>query len=228
MNAKEFAMFMPRSLIRLTVGAVAGYLFAVRPWHLRWGADDREVHGDMAGDDIVRVPQYQATRAVTVDAPPAAVWPWLVQLGGYTPGAAAPRPATSWVGPTDDPGTTPRDTAAWPGATEAGGSGAASAESQGLKAGDVLNPSPDGTGFVVEQVDPPHTLVLAMRGEDAAVSSSISLREVDGGTRLVCRVRIRAQPGLRGTTYLATMDVGDFLSMRRQLLTIKSRAESSR
>ncbi|MFI6734800.1 SRPBCC domain-containing protein [Nonomuraea sp. NPDC050451] len=187
-------MFGTRSLLRLAVGAAAGYVLAVRPWHLRWGADDREVHGEMAGDDLVRSPQYQATRAVTVDAPPAAVWAWLVRLGGYRPGGGTPEPPA-----TEEP----------------------------LKVGDVLHPASDGTGYVVEQADPPHTLVLAQRGEDATTTCSVSLRDLDGRTRMVFRVRVRAQPGVRGTTYLASMDLVDFMAMRRQLLTIKERAESA-
>jgi hypothetical protein len=35
----------------------------------------------MPGDDLITNPKYLATRAVTIDAPPSAVWPWLVQVG---------------------------------------------------------------------------------------------------------------------------------------------------
>ncbi|GAA3533159.1 hypothetical protein GCM10022419_010400 [Nonomuraea rosea] len=274
-------MIVPRSLFRLAVGAAAGYLFAVRPWHLRWGADDREVHGGMAGDDLVRVPQYQATRAITIDAPPASVWAWLIQLGAYTPGhghthtGPSERPRSSeWPGATDQsgpaaspgtqgpeaagqgpeaaaqgpetagqgpdaaqqgqeatgqgPGAAQQGPAAGPQGPEGGQqtAGQQTAGRQGFKVGDVLSGAPDGAGFVVEEADPPHTLVLAMRGPDATTTCSIALRDLDGRTRMVVRVRIRATPGLRGTTYLATMDVGDFLAMRRQMLTIKERAEN--
>jgi hypothetical protein len=53
----------------------------VRSWHLRWGATPEEVRGEMPGDDVVRRAQFNATRAVTIDAPPEYVWPWIVQLG---------------------------------------------------------------------------------------------------------------------------------------------------
>jgi hypothetical protein len=53
----------------------------VRSWHLRWGAVLDEVHGAMPGDEVVPRAQFNATRAVTVDAPPERVWPWIVQLG---------------------------------------------------------------------------------------------------------------------------------------------------
>ncbi|MEV0614072.1 hypothetical protein AB0I81_12180 [Nonomuraea sp. NPDC050404] len=192
---------MPRSLFRLAIGAAAGYLFAVRPWHLRWGADDREVHAEMPGDDLIRHPQYQATRAVNVDAPPASVWAWLVRLGGYRPGGGQDRPAPETAAPE-----------------------AAATAQEGPKVGEVL----DGGDFVVETIDPPHTLVLALRGADATTTCSISLRDLeDGKTRMIYRLRIRAEPNVRGTTYLASMDVSDFLTMRRQMLTIKERAESA-
>ncbi|MEU8354868.1 hypothetical protein AB0C27_02540 [Nonomuraea sp. NPDC048882] len=194
---------VPRSVFRLAAGAAAGYLFALRPWQLRWGADEREVHAEMPGDDLAGRAQYQATRAITVAAPPAGVWPWLIELGGHRPGAAPDRPAAS------------------------AGAAGEEAAGQGLKVGDVLLGRNDGSAFIVEQLDPPHTLVLAMRGADATTTCSISLREVDGATRMIFRTRVRAEPGVRGTTYLATTDLGDFLITRRQMLAIKERAEST-
>jgi hypothetical protein len=60
-------------------------LFATAPlyrhWHLRWGATDEEVRGSMPGDKIVPNPSFDATRAITIDAPPELVWPWIVQMG---------------------------------------------------------------------------------------------------------------------------------------------------
>ena len=35
----------------------------------------------MPGDDIVPVSHFTATRAITIAAPPEAVWPWLMQVG---------------------------------------------------------------------------------------------------------------------------------------------------
>jgi len=53
----------------------------VRPWHLRWGATDAEVAAPMPGDEIVDRAQFNATRAITIEAPPEHVWPWIAQLG---------------------------------------------------------------------------------------------------------------------------------------------------
>jgi hypothetical protein len=35
----------------------------------------------MPGDDIVPKASFAATRAITIDAPPELVWPWIVQMG---------------------------------------------------------------------------------------------------------------------------------------------------
>jgi hypothetical protein len=60
-------------------------LFATAPlyrhWHLRWGATDDEARAPMPGDDIVPKASFNATRAITIEAPPELVWPWIVQMG---------------------------------------------------------------------------------------------------------------------------------------------------
>jgi hypothetical protein len=65
--------------------AVALPLFVAAPfmrhWHRRWGATDAEVAAPMPGDELVPGCQYRCTRAITIDAPPAVVWSWLVQVG---------------------------------------------------------------------------------------------------------------------------------------------------
>ncbi|MEV6492875.1 hypothetical protein AB0M20_30275, partial [Actinoplanes sp. NPDC051633] len=79
---------------RPTLGDLAGQVrqvladlprFVVAPfrrrWHLTWGATPAEVAAPMPGDDLLPGAQYRATRAITVNAPPAEVWPWLVQVG---------------------------------------------------------------------------------------------------------------------------------------------------
>ena len=46
------------------------YLRFIRPWHLRWGATDEEVERRLPGDDEVKHPTLNATRAVTIQARP--------------------------------------------------------------------------------------------------------------------------------------------------------------
>lgn len=118
------------SLVRLAgraAPAVAGlYWFAIRPWHLRWGATDAEVARRWPGDELVDRPFSRAVRAVTVRAPAARIWPWVMQVdrerGGFysytwlenligadihnverlIPGLPERRPGdTVWMGPRD-------------------------------------------------------------------------------------------------------------------------------
>ncbi len=52
-----------------------------RPRMLRWGATQEEVRRPYSGADLVPGATRAATMAVTIDAPPSRVWPWLVQMG---------------------------------------------------------------------------------------------------------------------------------------------------
>jgi menaquinone-dependent protoporphyrinogen IX oxidase len=46
-----------------------------------WGATYSEAAQSMPGDDLVPDADSQVTMAITIDAPPERVWPWLVQMG---------------------------------------------------------------------------------------------------------------------------------------------------
>jgi hypothetical protein len=48
---------------------------------MRWGATEAEAERELPGDDLIPTAQLETTRAITVDAPVGAVWPWLVQMG---------------------------------------------------------------------------------------------------------------------------------------------------
>jgi hypothetical protein len=60
---------------------LVGYVTFARARQLRWGATEDEACGVLPGDRILADPDLVATRAITIAAPPEAVWPWLVQLG---------------------------------------------------------------------------------------------------------------------------------------------------
>ena len=73
------------ALRRWTVAAgvtAAVYAGWVRPRLLHWGATPQEVAGPYPGAEVVPDGRRGATMAVTIDASPDQVWPWLVQLGG--------------------------------------------------------------------------------------------------------------------------------------------------
>ncbi len=123
--------------VRDLVGAAAllhlGYSWFMRPWHLQWGASADEVRRPMPGDELVPHPTVCATRGITIDAPSEDVWPWLVQMGGYTRAGwysydrfdNAGRPSADRIIP----------------------------ELQTLRVGDVMLTSPE-TGFVVRPSNP--------------------------------------------------------------------------
>lgn len=48
---------------------------------LNWGATPAEVARTLPGDELLPEPDGESTMAITIDAPPAAIWPWLRQLG---------------------------------------------------------------------------------------------------------------------------------------------------
>jgi hypothetical protein len=73
-----------RLVVPIVAGAVtAWYAAAVRPRIRRWGATDEEVARTLPGDELESPMGYRpiSTRAITIDAPPEVVWPWLVQMG---------------------------------------------------------------------------------------------------------------------------------------------------
>jgi hypothetical protein len=45
------------------------------------GTSERERRGTMLGNTYVTQPSYEATLGVTINAAPAAIWPWLRQMG---------------------------------------------------------------------------------------------------------------------------------------------------
>ena len=73
-------------LVIVSVAAVV-YFRLLRPWHLHWGATAQEAGGEVAGDELMPDPDIVATRVVEIDAPPSAIWPWLVQMGPGRGGA---------------------------------------------------------------------------------------------------------------------------------------------
>jgi hypothetical protein len=68
--------------IAVVVGIIlVAYIVFLRPWHMRWEATDTEVALVLPGDAYIPPLAVRSTRALTIDAPANAVWPWIVQLG---------------------------------------------------------------------------------------------------------------------------------------------------
>jgi hypothetical protein len=207
-------------LIALCAGiAVGGYLLVVLPWQHRWGATDEEVQRPLPGDDQIPHPDAQWTRAITVQARAAAVWPWLVQIGHGRGGYYS----YPWLERLMGLRATHRDhiNPAW----------------QHLTEGDIIPAEPDGSGYRVVAVELGQTLLLGVQGYDEGVPWSATglypafswvfvLEEGETAqTRLITRMRARTLHIPLAALAMPFIDFGAFLLKRRMLLGIKQRAE---
>lgn len=188
---------------------VALYLYVIRPWHLRWQTTPEEASGPMPGDDLIASPTIELTRAVTIEAPPAHVWPWLVQMGYRRAG---------WYSYDffDNDGVHVNRILP---------------EFQELKAGDVMRTDAE-SGFRVEAIDPGRSIVAMIHSQESGMPGDIAismlLRPLDpGGQRSRMTLRLRARLWGAGRLWGLVFDFGDFLFMRKMLLGIRERAEAA-
>jgi len=178
----------------------------LRDRHRTWGATPAEVAAAMPGDDLLPRAQYRTTRAITVDAVPGDVWPWLVQVGYGRAGWYAgdlldnfARPSLRRIAP----------------------------ELQDLRVGQWLAmvPKPsERTAFVVDSFEEPSWLLWRTPNRTWAWR----LVPLEGGrTRLITRLRTVYEwrrPLALGTVVL--MECADFPMMRRMLRGIRDRVEA--
>src|SRR5512132_4380181 len=77
---------------RVALGSIAVvamlYLLLLRRPILNWGAMDAEANARLPGDELLEEADGVATRAITIDAPASAVWPWIAQIGPAPRGGA--------------------------------------------------------------------------------------------------------------------------------------------
>lgn len=66
--------------------ALVGYDLALRPWMREWGSTDEERKRILPGDEVPAEVSAHYTKGLTIDAPPEAVWPWLIQIGDHRAG----------------------------------------------------------------------------------------------------------------------------------------------
>jgi hypothetical protein len=67
----------------LAAAAIGAGLVEAALVHLgrTYGSTVTERSAELPGDHLIAAPKVQTDHAVTIDAPPAAVWPWLLQVG---------------------------------------------------------------------------------------------------------------------------------------------------
>jgi hypothetical protein len=187
--------------------AAASYPLLFRRWCITWGARSEEVDREMPGDELLRDADMVATRAITIDAPPSALWPWLVQMGSGRGGAYT----YDWIENLFGLDMHSADTIL--------------PEFQGLEVGDTLPMGSGGQRMRVEVLEPDRFLVF--RIEDQNWVWIFGLYAENDETRLVSRNRIAspAASALAGALYRLLMEPGSLVMERKVLLGIKERAE---
>jgi hypothetical protein len=180
------------------------YIRFIRPWQLRWGATNVEVARLMPGDEIVADPTFDATRAVTVDAAPEDIWPWIVQMGFGRAG--------------------------WYGYDWIDNLGKSSAriilpELQTIDVGDMIPIDPEKKhGFWVKGFVPNEWMLWGDR--HGKVTWCWGLYPIDDkSTRLVTRVKVKYDWLHPTILFSMLFDVGDIVMMKKCMIGIRERAE---
>src|SRR5690349_21095728 len=62
------------------LAGVAGYAL-LRHLGMRGGVTNAEADASLPGDEIIPHPMLETTHAISIAAPPAVVWQWLIQAG---------------------------------------------------------------------------------------------------------------------------------------------------
>lgn len=204
--------------------AVAAYM-AYRPKLLTWGATEDELARSWPGDDVVPDPKWSFTHAVTIHAPAAAIWPWIVQWG-YGRGGFY---SYDWID------------------RMMGVEGLKSAdrilpEFQHLAVGDTISLAP-GLDLPVVLLEPERALVIEAEGQPNDPGAPpdptapgymhmgwawLLVEQPDGTTRLISRARLDYPPSAANDLMHAFVQVGSFVMDRGMLEGIKRRVEASR
>jgi hypothetical protein len=200
-------------------GSAAAAIVLTRHLAERSGATTGEAHSALPGDDLVPDALLQTTRAITIHAPVAAVWPWVAQLGYHRGG---------WY-------TNARlDKLLW--RIENPSADHILPAYQHLEVGDTVPDGPEGTArFTVAAITPGR--LLALHDPDGThiphtkFSWTFQLQEIDAGsTRLILRTRA-SYPQRWWTTPLAYLALGPadyFMAHVLMLRGIKARAERTK
>ena len=191
--------------VALAVTAVLGALYEplLRRRILTWGASDAEAHARLPGDELLEDADGVATRAITIEAPAAAVWPWLAQMGPSPRGGAY---TYDWIENLLGLNMHSSDRVL--------------PEFQHPQEGDTI-----GVGksqMRTEIVEPER--VLSSRSGDGNWVWTFVLSEQNGRTRLISRNRFRL-PTRAGRLAMLPMEPGSLVMERKMLRGIKERSE---
>jgi hypothetical protein len=186
-----------------------------------YGSTVEERVACLPGDELIADPEVQTDHAITIDAPPSAVWPWLVQMGWGRGGWYTAR----WVDRLLFPANGPSADRIVP-------------ELQHLEVGSFVPDGPPETecGLYVVHLEPERALVLRstshlpMSWRDRATLDwtwSFSLRPLGAGdaTRFHFRSRWVTDPWWLTAGGWLGLVPADFVMSRDMLRGVKQRAE---
>lgn len=209
---------LPRAGAAIALGLAVLPLLA-RPWYTRWGTTGDETREPLPGDDFVPLAGSETTMAVTIDAPPEDVWPWLVQMGQDRAGFYTYTRVENGLLHLNFHNSD-RIVPEW----------------QNLKVGDHIWFLPahyvtPRFGPTVARIEPERALILTLGELDQPVSGTwqfVLKPTAEGGTRLLFRQRGSATQPLAVRIPNLVMEPGYFYMERKMLLGIKERVERNR
>jgi hypothetical protein len=184
------------------------YYFLLRPWHRRWGATDEECRNRLPGDDVVPHPRGEATHGITINAPAAGIWPWLVQIGQDKGGFYSYSWLENLVG------------------CHLRNADRIRPEFQTLQIGDKFWLHPKAPPLSVLIVEPLRALVLGSNTKEPG-TWGFYLKEIDSSrTRLIVRGRADWNSSvLRWLGYYCAFEPAHFVMEQKMMRGIKLRAE---
>ncbi|MEV6220452.1 SRPBCC family protein [Nocardia fluminea] len=191
-------------------GLGLGYAVVLRPRFATWGATRDEAERTMPGDELLPNPEIRTTRAITVAADPAAIWPWLVQIGPGRGGAYTYDWIENLLG------------------LDMHSADEILPEFQHPALGDAIALGTTGPRMRIEVLDADRSLVFG--SEDGNWVWSFNLYPEPAGTRLISRNLISltgASPSSRLFTRLVA-EPGSLIMERKMLSGIRTRAERAR
>ena len=189
-----------------------------RRWYNTWGATPAEVTRTLPGDERVPQPQLSYTRAITIAARPADIWPWLVQIGQGRGGLYSYDGLENLIG------------------CDIHSADRILPEFQNLNVGDPILFGPAEKhypGQVVTAIEPGRAIVMdALNGqtrqpESCATWALILDPQADGTTRLIARGRNACGDSLGTRVLWHIVEPITFVMERRMLKGIKARAEAA-
>ncbi len=183
--------------------ALAFSYLLLRDRVMTWGATAAEASARLPGDELLEEADGVSTRAIAIDAPASAVWPWIAQMGPSPRGGAY---TYDWIENLLGLNMHSVDRVL--------------PEFQRPEVGDML-------GFGANQMRlarVEQNRVLAWCSQDKNWTWTFILDEHDGVTRLVSRNRFRL-PTLLARLGMLPMEPASLVMERKMLLGIKARAE---